>query len=108
MTAAKCNYCSHRTESDSNRRAVVVCPEHAIISGDMDNPNTEISHYWRVKRFRSEGGKKGTNPKLFYIDGDKVSLNPTETNQSADYMVEPGGGRRQIREIRRAENKRVA
>ena len=39
-----------------------------------------------MKRFRSEKPEKGTNPKLFYIDGDKVSLNPTETNQSADYM----------------------
>ena len=42
-TAAKCHYCSHRTDIGLEPACVVVCPEHAIIAGDMDNPNTEIS-----------------------------------------------------------------
>ncbi len=86
MTAAKCNYCSHRTDIGLEPACVVVCPEHAIISGDMDNPNTEISQLLARETVSVRKAEKGTNPKLFYIDGDKVSLNPTETNQSADYM----------------------
>ncbi len=86
MTAAKCNYCSHRTDIGLEPACVIVCPEHAIISGDMDNPNTEISQLLARETVSVRKAEKGTNPKLFYIDGDKASLNPTETNQSADYM----------------------
>ena len=86
MVAQKCNYCSHRTDIGLEPACVVVCPEHAIISGDMDNPNTEISQLLAHEAVSVRKAEKGTNPKLFYIDGDKVSLNPTETNQSADYM----------------------
>jgi formate-dependent nitrite reductase membrane component NrfD len=52
----------------------------------MDNPETEISKLLATEAVSVRKAEKGTNPKLFYIDGDKVSLNPTETNQSADYM----------------------
>ena len=86
MVAQKCNYCSHRTDIGLEPACVVVCPEHAIISGDMDNPQTEISQLLAHEAVSVRKAEKGTNPKLFYIDGDKVSLNPTETNQSADYM----------------------
>ncbi|MEP7039466.1 MAG: NrfD/PsrC family molybdoenzyme membrane anchor subunit, partial [Acidobacteriota bacterium] len=86
MVAQKCNYCSHRTDIGLEPACVVVCPEHAIISGDMDNPQTEISQLLAHEAVSVRKPEKGTNPKLFYIDGDKVSLNPTETNQSADYM----------------------
>ena len=85
-TAAKCNYCSHRTDIGLEPACVVVCPEHAIISGDMDNPKTEISQLLARETVSVRKAEKGTNPKLFYIDGDKDSLNPTETNQSTDYM----------------------
>jgi Fe-S-cluster-containing dehydrogenase component len=43
-TAAKCHYCGHRTELGLEPACVVVCPTHAIISGDMDDPGSEISH----------------------------------------------------------------
>lgn len=86
MTAAKCNYCSHRTDIGLEPACVIVCPEHAIISGDMDNPESEISQLLARETVSVRKPEKGTDPKLFYIDGDKVSLNPTDTNTSADYM----------------------
>ncbi|HEY8563439.1 MAG TPA: NrfD/PsrC family molybdoenzyme membrane anchor subunit [Pyrinomonadaceae bacterium] len=85
-TAAKCNYCSHRTDIGLEPACVVVCPEHAIISGDMDNPNTEISKLLARETVSVRKEEKGTSPKLFYIDGDKVSLNPTAANTETDYM----------------------
>lgn len=85
-TAAKCNYCSHRTDIGLEPACVVVCPEHAIISGDMDNPNTEISQLLARETVSVRKEEKGTNPKLFYIDGDRVSLNPTATTVEDDYM----------------------
>lgn len=86
MTAAKCNYCTHRTDIGLEPACVVVCPEHAIISGDMDNPNTEISHLLARETTTVRKPEKGTNPKLFYIDGDRIALNPTATEVESDYM----------------------
>jgi Fe-S-cluster-containing dehydrogenase component/formate-dependent nitrite reductase membrane component NrfD len=85
-TAAKCNYCTHRVDIGLEPACVVVCPEHAIISGDIDNPDTEISKLLARETVSVRKQEKGTNPKLFYIDGDRVSLNPTAANTETDYM----------------------
>lgn len=85
-TSAKCNYCTHRVDIGLEPACVVVCPEHAIISGDMDNPNTEISKLLARETVSVRKEEKGTNPKLFYIDGDRVSLNPTAATVDTDYM----------------------
>lgn len=85
-TSAKCNYCTHRVDIGLEPACVVVCPEHAIISGDMDNPETEISKLLAHETVSVRKEEKGTNPKLFYIDGDRVSLNPTAATVDTDYM----------------------
>lgn len=85
-TAAKCNYCSHRVDIGLEPACVNVCPEHAIVSGDMDNPNSEISRLLARETVSVRKPEKGTNPKLFYIDGDRVSLDPTEANPDTEYM----------------------
>ena len=41
-TAAKCHYCAHRIEVGLEPACVVVCPERAIVAGDLDDPRTEI------------------------------------------------------------------
>lgn len=82
QTAAKCNYCAHRVEVGREPACVTVCPEHAIIAGDMDNPNTEISQLLARQQVKVRKPEKGTNPNLFYIDGDDASLNPEATAKS--------------------------
>src|SRR5688500_17978865 len=85
-TSAKCNYCTHRVDIGLEPACVNVCPEHAIISGDMDNPSSEISRLLARETVSVRKPEKGTNPKLFYIDGDRASLDPTEANPGTDYM----------------------
>jgi Fe-S-cluster-containing dehydrogenase component/formate-dependent nitrite reductase membrane component NrfD len=85
-TAAKCNYCTHRVDIGLEPACVNVCPEHAIISGDMDNPASEISQLLAREAVTVRKPEKGTKPKLFYIDGDNASLDPTEANPETDYM----------------------
>jgi len=85
-TAAKCNYCAHRVDIGLEPACVIVCPEHAIISGDMDDPLTEISQLLAREQVTSRKVEKGTQPKLFYIEGDEASLNPILTEQSTEYM----------------------
>ncbi len=85
-TSAKCNYCTHRVDVGLEPACVNVCPEHAIISGDMDDPVSEISRLLARETVSVRKAEKGTNPKLFYIDGDKASLDPGEANPGTDYM----------------------
>ena len=85
-TAAKCNYCSPRIDIGLEPSCVNVCPEHAIISGDMDNPNSEISQLLAGQNVMVRKPEKGTNPNVFYINADEVSLTPSATERSENYM----------------------
>ncbi|MGV6828790.1 MAG: NrfD/PsrC family molybdoenzyme membrane anchor subunit [Flavobacteriales bacterium] len=85
-TAAKCNYCAHRVDVGREPACVTVCPEHAIIAGDMENPNTEISQLLGRQQVKVRKPEKGTNPNLFYIDGDEASLNPEATEKSGSWL----------------------
>jgi len=76
-TAAKCNYCAHRVEEKMEPACVVVCPEHAIIAGDLDDPSSEISKVVASHNVTVRKPEQGTAPKLFYIEGNDLSLHPT-------------------------------
>ncbi|MEL6989703.1 MAG: 4Fe-4S dicluster domain-containing protein, partial [Bacteroidota bacterium] len=85
-TAAKCNYCANRIDVGLEPACVNVCPEHAIISGDMENPETEIAQLLAQQAVKVRKPEKGTVPNLFYIDADEVSLNPTATTPSTESL----------------------
>ncbi len=85
-TAAKCNYCAHRVDVGLEPACVNVCPEHAIISGDMDNPETEIAQLLARQQVKVRKPEKSTQPNLFYIDADDVSLIPSATEKEDDYL----------------------
>lgn len=80
-TAAKCNYCAHRVDVGLEPACVVVCPEHAIVSGDMDDPQSEISETLARHQTTVRKPEKGTTPNVYYIDGDFYSLTPTAAAQ---------------------------
>ncbi len=80
-TAAKCNYCAHRIDVGLEPACVNVCPEHAIISGDMENPETEIAQLLARQPVKVRKPEKATSPNLFYIDADDASLVPTATDR---------------------------
>lgn len=85
-TAAKCNYCAHRIDIGLEPACVNVCPEHAIISGDMENPDSEIATLLARQQTKVRKPDKGTVPNLFYIDADDLSLQPSATERSANYF----------------------
>ncbi|MCU0477062.1 MAG: polysulfide reductase NrfD [Anaerolineae bacterium] len=81
-TAAKCHYCAHRTEIGLEPACVVVCPEHAIIAGDLDDPASEISRMLARESVSVRKPEQGTAPKLFYIDGNDVAMHPTAVERA--------------------------
>jgi Fe-S-cluster-containing dehydrogenase component/formate-dependent nitrite reductase membrane component NrfD len=86
-TAAKCHYCAHRTEIGLEPACVVVCPEQAIISGDMDDPKTEISHLLASQKVTVRKPEQGTSPKVFYIEGSDVALHPTAVERTPETFM---------------------
>jgi Fe-S-cluster-containing dehydrogenase component/formate-dependent nitrite reductase membrane component NrfD len=85
-TAAKCNYCSHRVDSGREPACVTVCPEDAIVPGDLDNPDSELSGLVASEEVQVRKPEKGTDPDLYYVDGDEASITPAETDRKEHYM----------------------
>jgi Fe-S-cluster-containing dehydrogenase component/formate-dependent nitrite reductase membrane component NrfD len=81
-TAAKCHFCAHRVEMNLEPACVVVCPEHAIISGDLDDPFSEISRMLAEHQTTVRKPEQGTAPKLFYVDGEDTALHPSATDRA--------------------------
>ncbi|HLF91026.1 MAG TPA: 4Fe-4S dicluster domain-containing protein [Anaerolineales bacterium] len=86
-TAAKCHYCGHRTDIGLEPACVVVCPVHAIISGDMDNLASEISRTLASNRVTVRKPDQGTAPKLFYIEGNDVAMHPTAVERTPETFL---------------------
>jgi formate-dependent nitrite reductase membrane component NrfD/ferredoxin len=85
-TAAKCHFCAHRTEVGLEPSCVVVCPEHAIIAGDLDACEGEIAQLLAREPVRVRKPEQGTRPKLYYIDGDESAIVPTAARHESIYM----------------------
>jgi Fe-S-cluster-containing dehydrogenase component/formate-dependent nitrite reductase membrane component NrfD len=81
-TAAKCHFCAHRIDVGLEPACVVVCPEHAILAGDLDDPRSEIARAVATQQVRVRKPEQGTQPKLFYIDAEESSIVPTLATQS--------------------------
>jgi Fe-S-cluster-containing dehydrogenase component len=64
-TAAKCNYCGHRVDQGLLPACDVVCPEKAIIAGDLDDPTSEIHQLVAREPVMVRKPEQGTRPKLF-------------------------------------------
>lgn len=86
-TAAKCHYCSHRIDVGLEPACAVVCPTHAIVAGDLDDPMSEIAKLVQSAKTTVRKPEQGTAPKVLYIEGDAVALHPTVFAEGA-----PRGG----------------
>jgi formate-dependent nitrite reductase membrane component NrfD/NAD-dependent dihydropyrimidine dehydrogenase PreA subunit len=83
-SAAKCHFCSHRTDLGLEPACVIVCPTQSIIAGDLDDPDSQIRYMLTRHQVNVRKPEQGTAPKLFYIEGDDVALTPTAA--SANFM----------------------
>jgi formate-dependent nitrite reductase membrane component NrfD/ferredoxin len=85
-TAAKCHFCAHRTEVGLEPACVIVCPEHAIIAGDLSDPSSEAAQLVAREPVRVRKPEQGTQPKLYYIDADESAIVPTAARHESIYM----------------------
>lgn len=87
-TAAKCNFCAHRLDVGLEPACVVVCPEEALIFGDLDDPLSRVSQLIGHEKTHVRKPEKNTDPKAFYIGADEAVLNPDiqQHDESGMYM----------------------
>ncbi|MBX9692972.1 MAG: 4Fe-4S dicluster domain-containing protein, partial [Cyanobacteria bacterium] len=66
-TAAKCNFCAHRLDVGLEPACVVVCPEEALVFGDLEDPLSKVSQLIGREKTQVRKPEKNTDPKCFYI-----------------------------------------
>lgn len=86
-TAQKCNYCAHRTDVGLEPACVIVCPEEAIIAGDMDDPTSKIAKMVATEELAVRAPEQGTGPNVFYKGVEGSSLDPTRSAKLSDSGV---------------------
>jgi Fe-S-cluster-containing dehydrogenase component/formate-dependent nitrite reductase membrane component NrfD len=85
-TAAKCHYCAHRLEVGLEPACVIVCPERAIVAGDLDDPRTEIARLVAREQVEVRKPEQGTRPKVFYVGADSSTLTPPLQRPETSFM----------------------
>ena len=76
QTAAKCNFCSHRVDQGLQPACQIVCPTQAIISGDLDDPESPVAQIVAREQTKVRKPDQMTKPKVFYLGADDVALDP--------------------------------
>lgn len=85
--AEKCHFCAHRVEQGLKPACEVVCPETAIISGDLHDPQSPVSRILaEVPGATVRRPEQGTGPNVFYLGAHAASLEPG-TAQEPDMYI---------------------
>ena len=91
QTAAKCHYCAHRVEVGLEPACVIVCPEQAIIAGDLDDPGSRIARLVATEQVQVRKPEQGTRPKVFYVGADGAALTPQALERGESYLFAETG-----------------
>jgi len=68
-TVSKCNFCLPLVDKGEEPMCVHTCPTKARIFGDLDDPNSEISHLVAKRGGVQLYPQLGTNPSVYYLRG---------------------------------------
>ena len=63
----KCTFCLHRVKEGLQPACVAACPTKCMYFGDIDDPNSEISHMLKTRKQKTLAPEAGTNPHIFYL-----------------------------------------
>jgi Fe-S-cluster-containing dehydrogenase component/formate-dependent nitrite reductase membrane component NrfD len=82
----KCHFCAHRVEKGLEPACVIVCPEQAIVAGDLDDPAARISTLIRGNRVQVRRPEQGTGPNVYYKGIEPSALEPGEPARPPIYL----------------------
>jgi len=72
----KCHFCAHRVEKGLEPACAVVCPENAIIAGDLHDPQSTISQLIRANDTLVRRPEQRTGPNVHYLGVLPEALEP--------------------------------
>ena len=75
----KCTFCHHRVTQGLVPACVQTCVGRALIFGDINDPNSEVSYLTNSMPTQTLRPEEGTKPHVFYIGADR---NQTEYGRS--------------------------
>jgi len=71
----KCTFCAHLLEEGKIPKCVQVCPSQAMVFGNLDDPNSEVSQLLCSGKTESYHPDYNTKPAIYYIDLHKITKN---------------------------------
>ena len=84
--AEKCHYCAHRVERNLEPACVIVCPESAIVSGDLHDPKSRIATMLRENDTLVRRPEQRTGPNVHYLDVEPSMLAPGSAERPPTYL----------------------
>jgi Fe-S-cluster-containing dehydrogenase component/formate-dependent nitrite reductase membrane component NrfD len=87
QTAAKCNFCAHRVDVGLKPACEIVCPAEAIISGDAEDPESEVSRILGSLTTHVRAPEQGTGPNVFYVGADEAALDPLAVGGGEGFLT---------------------
>lgn len=74
----KCNWCAHRLDAGLLPACVETCLGRALIFGDINDPDSEISQLLATNATTTLKPGLGTEPHCFYIGADADAMDPAK------------------------------
>jgi Fe-S-cluster-containing dehydrogenase component/formate-dependent nitrite reductase membrane component NrfD len=84
--AEKCHYCAHRVEKGLEPACVIVCPEGAIVSGDLHDPASRIAGMVREHETLVRRPEQRTGPNVHYLGVEPSMLAPGRASRPDTYL----------------------
>jgi Fe-S-cluster-containing dehydrogenase component/formate-dependent nitrite reductase membrane component NrfD len=82
----KCHFCAHRVEQNLEPACVIVCPEQAIVVGDLHDPASRISRMVAEHATLVRRPEQGTGPNVHYLGTLPDSLVPGAASRPSTYI----------------------
>ncbi len=82
----KCHFCAHRLERGLEPACVIVCPERAIVMGDLDDPRSTIAQMLEQSETLVRRPEQGTGPNVHYKGVHPALLTPGEAGEESMYL----------------------
>ena len=82
----KCHFCAHRIEQNLEPACVIVCPEQAIIVGDLHDPSSRIAKMVAEQVTLVRRPEQNTGPNVHYLGVEPLTLIPGAAERPSTYL----------------------